>query len=63
MASVQLDIEEWQRVLAVLAQGPWQTVNPLILKIGEQVRAQQQQPDDPNAGVRRGNSGHPRSDA
>jgi hypothetical protein len=35
---VRLDIEEWQRVLAVLAQAPWSTANPLIMKIGEQLR-------------------------
>jgi hypothetical protein len=36
---VRLDLEEWQRVLAVLAQAPWSTANPLIMKIGEQLRA------------------------
>lgn len=40
MIPVQLDMEEWQRVLAVLAQAPWSTVNPIIMKIGEQLRAQ-----------------------
>jgi hypothetical protein len=38
--TVHLDIEEWQRVLAVLSQAPWSTANPLIMKIGEQLRAQ-----------------------
>jgi hypothetical protein len=38
---VRLDLEEWQRVLGVLAQGQWATVNPLILKIGEQLRMQE----------------------
>jgi hypothetical protein len=38
---VRLDIEEWQRVLGVLAQAPWATANPLIMKIGEQLRMQE----------------------
>jgi hypothetical protein len=38
--TVDLDPEEWQRVLAVLAQGPWATVNPLIMKIGQQLQSQ-----------------------
>lgn len=41
---IRLDIEEWQRVLAILAQGPWATVNPLIMKIGEQLRMQEPAP-------------------
>jgi hypothetical protein len=48
MPTVQLEDEEWQRVLAVLAQAPWNVANPLIMKIGEQLRVQQQK-DDPNA--------------
>lgn len=39
MIPVQLGMEEWQRVLAVLAQAPWNQVNPLIMSIGEQLRA------------------------
>lgn len=39
MIEVRLDNEEWQRVLAVLSQGQWAVVNPLIMKIGEQLRA------------------------
>ena len=37
---VRLDIEEWQRVLGVLSQAPWATANPLIMKIGDQLRMQ-----------------------
>jgi hypothetical protein len=36
--TVNLELEEWQRVLAVLAQAPWAQANPLIMKIGEQLR-------------------------
>jgi hypothetical protein len=49
---VELTEDEWQRVLAVLAQAPWSTANPLIMKIGEQLRGQKLAPE----GVRpRGN--------
>jgi hypothetical protein len=49
---VRLELEEWQRVLAILAQAPWATANPLIMKIGEQLRMQEPAPE----GVRpRGN--------
>ena len=37
---VRLDNEEWQRVLGILAQAPWSTANPLIMKIADQLRAQ-----------------------
>jgi hypothetical protein len=40
MAQVQLEDEEWQRVLAMLATQPWHAANALIMKIGEQLRAQ-----------------------
>jgi hypothetical protein len=38
MIEVRLDMEEWNRVLAILAQAPWSTANPLIMKIAEQMR-------------------------
>jgi hypothetical protein len=38
---IELAEEEWQRVLAILAQAPWNQVNPLIMKIGAQMQAQQ----------------------
>jgi hypothetical protein len=50
MIEVRLPLEEWQRVLAVLAQAPWAQVNPLIMAIGEQLRAGQNA-----APARRGN--------
>ena len=49
MIEVRLTGEEWQRVLAVLAQGPWASVNPLIMSIGEQLRAQAPRPNGPMA--------------
>jgi hypothetical protein len=41
MSSVHLDDEEWQRVLAIIAGAPWNVANPLLMKIGEQLRHQQ----------------------
>jgi hypothetical protein len=38
--TVELPVEDWNKVLAILAQAPWQAVNPLIMAIGEQLRAQ-----------------------
>lgn len=40
MIGVRLPVEEWQRVLAILAQAPWATSNSLIMAIGEQLRVQ-----------------------
>jgi hypothetical protein len=51
--TVRLDLDEWQRVLAVLSQAPWATANPLIMKIGEQLRMQE--PAAPPAETKRGN--------
>jgi hypothetical protein len=46
MMEVRLDQQEWNQLLQILAQAPWNVANPLIMKIGEQLRAQQQK-DDP----------------
>jgi hypothetical protein len=43
MIEVRLDMEEWQRVLAILAQAPWSSVNQIIMKVGQQLQAQAQQ--------------------
>ena len=40
MSTVQLNDQEWQQVMAVLAQAPWNVANPLLMKIGEQLRRQ-----------------------
>ena len=39
--SVQLEDEEWQRILSILSQAPWNIANPLLMKIGDQLRRQQ----------------------
>jgi hypothetical protein len=41
MPTVQLDDEEWQRVLSIIATAPWNVANPLLMRIGEQLRHQQ----------------------
>ena len=38
--TVNLDQQEWNNLLAVLSQAPWNVANPLIMKIGEQLRMQ-----------------------
>jgi hypothetical protein len=47
---VQLSIDDWNKVLAILAQAPWSQVNPLLMQIGEQLRAH-----SAAEGARRGN--------
>lgn len=41
MIAVVLSPEDWNKVLAVLATGPWNAVNPLLMAIGEQLRQAQ----------------------
>jgi hypothetical protein len=55
MIEVSLDFEEWQRVLGVLATAPWSTANPLIMKIGDQLRARAEMEAKREAAARRGN--------
>ena len=38
MIGVQLEAQQWNVVLAILARAPWQEANPLIMAIAEQVR-------------------------
>jgi hypothetical protein len=50
MSTVELDDQEWQQVMNILSTAPWRDVNQLLLKVGSQLRLQQQT-------LRRGNSG------
>jgi len=52
MIEVRLPIEQWQQVLAILSQAPWAQANPLIMGIGEQLRART---DERAAAAKRGN--------
>ena len=47
MSTVELDNEEWQKVMAVLATAPWNVANPLLMKIGEQLRPQSNSGGEP----------------
>jgi hypothetical protein len=40
LTEVRLEVQEWNQLLQILAQAPWNVANPLIMKIGEQLRAQ-----------------------
>lgn len=42
MPTVELEQEEWQKVMAVLSQAPWNVANPLLMKIGDQLRHQKE---------------------
>lgn len=42
MPVVELTTEEWQAVLAIVSTAPWRDANPLLLKMGEQLRSQAQ---------------------
>ena len=57
MATVDLTDQEWQVVLSMIAMGPWRDANPVLMKIGDQLRQKQQWPDNPPKGLRPGNSG------
>jgi hypothetical protein len=50
MARVELDTNEWQQVMAILATAPWRDANPLLMKIGGQLRLQTR-PVEMNAGI------------
>jgi hypothetical protein len=57
MPTVELDEQEWQAVLAMIALAPWRDANPLLMKIGSQLRIQQidpvKQPATPSKDMRR----------
>jgi hypothetical protein len=55
MIEVHLPIEQWQQVLAILSRAPWAEANPLIMGIGEQLRASAEMAAKRDAAVRRGN--------
>jgi hypothetical protein len=47
VSAVHLDDEEWQKVMAIIAQAPWNVANPLLMRIGEQLRAGKDAPPAP----------------
>jgi hypothetical protein len=38
--TVELDEREWQAAMGLIALGPWREANPLLMKIGAQLQAQ-----------------------
>lgn len=40
-SNVVLTAEEWNQVMAIIATASWKDANPLLMKIGAQLRAQQ----------------------
>ena len=44
MAIVELDTNKWGQVMSILADAPWKIANPLLMEIGEQLRAQSSTP-------------------
>ena len=47
MPVVNLDANEWGQVMAILSTAPWRDANPLLMKIGEQLRLQHQVNEPP----------------
>jgi hypothetical protein len=62
MTTIALEDSEWNMVMAQLAEGPWKTMNPLLLKIGTQLQYQRQHLDGVNHATQ-GNGERPDSGA
>lgn len=41
MPTVDLTEQEWNQVMGVLGEAPWRISNPLLMRIGGQLRQQQ----------------------
>jgi hypothetical protein len=48
MPTIELDDAEWSQVMGVLSTAPWRDVNPLLMKIGVQLQAQQRSKQQTN---------------
>ena len=42
--TVDLSDQEWGQVMQIIATAPWNVANPLLMKIGEQLRKTQRVP-------------------
>lgn len=51
MIEVRLPTEDWNKVLAILAQAPWAQANPLIMAIANQMQAAQSTVAAPREGA------------
>jgi hypothetical protein len=47
MPTVDLTDNEWGQLMGILATAPWRDANPLLMKIGDQLRAQHLPPPQP----------------
>lgn len=47
MPAINLDANEWGQVMAILSTAPWRDANSLLMKIGDQLRVQSLQPQQP----------------
>ena len=52
MPSVELTDNQWGQLMNILADAPWKVANPLLMAIGEQLRAQHGVGQAPPQGVR-----------
>ena len=54
MNSVQLNDQEWGQLMSILSEAPWKIANPLLMKIGEQLRLAHQPPHrtPPGGGIK-----------
>ena len=54
MPTVELDDNKWGQVMALISEAPWKVANPLLMEIGNQLRAQVQAASNPPniAGIR-----------
>jgi hypothetical protein len=48
MSAVDLNDQEWGQVMSILSDAPWKIANPLLMRIGEQLRANAMQKHTPN---------------
>jgi len=40
MSVVELSDAEWGELMSIVSEAPWRRANPLLMKIGEQLRTQ-----------------------
>lgn len=55
MPSVNLTDQDWQQVMAAIGETPWRIAHPLLLKIGQQLQAQNPPSYEQQASPRPGN--------
>ena len=40
MSAVELSDQEWGQLMSIISDAPWKVANPLLMKIGNQLREQ-----------------------